>query len=64
MVWDDLWAALALVLVIEGLLPALAPRAWRDALMRMVALPERVLRWIGLASMIGGALLLYFVRHS
>jgi uncharacterized protein YjeT (DUF2065 family) len=64
MAWDDLWAALALVLVLEGLLPALAPRAFREALAQMAAMPDRVLRALGLASMVAGALLLYWVRHS
>ncbi len=64
MAWDDLWAALALVLVLEGLMPALAPRAFREALAQMAAMPDRVLRWVGLSSMIAGALLLYLVRHA
>ncbi len=64
MAWDDLWAALALVLVLEGLMPAVAPRGFREALVRMASLPDRLLRLVGLASMVCGALLLYWVRHS
>ncbi len=64
MAWDDLWAALALMLVLEGLMPALAPRAFREALSQMATLPDRILRLIGLASMVGGAVLLYLVRQG
>ena len=60
--WQDLFAAFALYLVLEGLMPALAPRRFRDTVRSMAELDDRVLRGIGLASMIAGALLLTFVR--
>ena len=63
MEWSDLWAALALVLVLEGLMPALAPGAWREALMQIARMSDHALRILGLSSMVAGALLLYFVRH-
>ena len=62
MSWQDLFTALALVLVIEGLLPFANPSAWRRTLRAVVELDERVLRGIGAASMAGGLLLLYIVR--
>ncbi len=58
MAWDDLIRALALVLVIEGIMPFASPRAWRDAIERLSALEDRTLRWIGLASMLAGLSLL------
>lgn len=61
--WSDLWAALALVLVIEGLLPALAPRVYRKAMSAMTEMDERSLRITGLVSMITGALVLYLIKH-
>ena len=59
----DLWSALALVLVIEGLLPALSPTSYRKAAMAMIGMDERSLRIAGLASMVAGALLLYWIKN-
>ncbi|MBU3736705.1 MAG: DUF2065 domain-containing protein [Methylobacterium sp.] len=53
--------AFALMLVLEGVLPLLAPRLWRQTFQRMVALNDGQLRFMGLTSMLGGlALLLIF----
>jgi len=60
---SDIWAALALVLVIEGLLPAISPRAYRKAMLAMTQMDERSIRITGLVSMITGALFLYLVKH-
>jgi len=60
--WGDLWAAFALYLVLEGLMPFLNPGGMKGTLRKLVELPDTVLRAAGLASMICGALLLYFVR--
>ena len=62
MQWGDLWAAFALYLVLEGLMPFLNPGAKKRTLLQLAGLEERKLRIAGLASMIAGALLLYFVR--
>ena len=61
--FSDLWAALALVLVIEGLLPALSPRSYRRAMLTMTQMDERSLRITGLVSMVAGALFLYLLKH-
>ncbi len=55
---STLLAAVGLMLVFEGLLPLLAPKAWRDAFKRMIDLKDGQLRFIGLMSMSGGLLLL------
>ncbi len=60
---DSLLAAVALMLVIEGLLPFLLPAAWRDTFRRLIELSDGQLRFIGLASMLAGLVLLYFARH-
>jgi uncharacterized protein YjeT (DUF2065 family) len=52
----SLLAALALVLVVEGLMPLLAPKMWRDTFRRAVELSDGQLRFIGLASVALGAL--------
>jgi len=60
--WTDLLAALALVLVIEGMIPFLNPQYLRRMLERVSQLDDRVLRMTGLASMLGGIVMLYLVR--
>jgi uncharacterized protein len=60
--WSDLWAALALYLVLEGVLPFLNPGAAKRALAAMSQLDDRILRRIGLGSMIAGCVVLYLVR--
>ena len=62
MQWGDLWAAFALYLVLEGLMPFLNPGAMKRTLLQLAGLEERTLRMAGCASMVAGALLLYFVR--
>ena len=61
-VWSDLLAALALLLVIEGVIPFVNPQALRRMLAMMVQLDDRSLRTAGLVSMILGVVLLYMVR--
>lgn len=57
---NSLLTALGLMLVIEGVLPLLLPQAWRDTFKRMIALKDGQLRFIGLASVIAGLLLILF----
>ena len=56
--WQDLARAFGLVLVIEGLWPFLAPARWRNAMLRVSSLDDRMLRSFGLASMICGLIVL------
>lgn len=62
MMWQELWGALALVLVIEGILPFLSPSGLRKAYGQMIQMDDRTLRLYGLISMIAGVVLLYLVR--
>jgi len=50
--------AFALMLIIEGLLPFLAPGVWRDAFRRITQLTDGQIRFFGLTSMLIGLLLL------
>ena len=50
--------AFALMLVIEGLLPFLAPRVWRETFRRVTELSDGQIRFIGLSSMVVGVVLL------
>jgi uncharacterized protein YjeT (DUF2065 family) len=61
---DGLWGALALLLVLEGLLPLCSPQSWRKAFERALQLSNGQLRFIGLLSVLAGlliALLLFTV---
>lgn len=60
---STLLTALGLMLVLEGVLPLLAPQAWRDTFKRMVELKDGQLRFVGLVSMGVGLLLLLFFKN-
>ena len=62
MLWEDLFAALALVLIIEGAVPCLVPQWYRKLLSRLEQVSESHLRFMGLALIISGAVLLSIVR--
>lgn len=64
MVWTDLLRALALVLVLEGILPFLMPARWRETILRIASLNDRMLRLIGITTMTMGLVLLQLVRAS
>ena len=53
---------LALMLVIEGIMPFLFPNVWRDTFRRLVQFTDGQLRFVGLTSMLVGLLLLYWVK--
>jgi uncharacterized protein YjeT (DUF2065 family) len=54
--------ALALMLILEGVLPFLAPNLWRDTFRRITQMNDGQIRFVGLSSMIVGLLLLWWVR--
>lgn len=60
--WDSIIPALALVLIIEGMLPFLSPKGWREAMSQAAQLPDNVLRGLGFFSMLAGVIVLYLVR--
>jgi len=60
--WQDFLSALALVFVIEGILPFLNPNGFRNTMRTVSELDDKTLRWLGLAAMLSGLLMLYLVR--
>ncbi len=60
--WQEVFIALCLVFVIEGLLPFISPRQWKQALAMLARMEDRKIRMMGLASMLFGTALLYLVR--
>lgn len=59
---QDLLTAIALVLIIEGLMPSIAPAAWQRYLAEITRLSARTIRIAGVVSMVAGALLLQFLH--
>lgn len=59
---NPLLMAFGLMLVLEGALPLLAPRVWRQTFQRMIDLNDGQLRFVGMASMAGGLMLLFVLR--
>lgn len=55
---DGLLFGLALVLVIEGLLPLVSPGTWRQTFQRALQLKDGQLRFLGLLSVLAGTVLL------
>ena len=58
---DTFWAALALMLVLEGLFPFLSPGGWRNTFARLMQLRDGQLRFFGLISILIGVGLLVFL---
>lgn len=54
----NLLLAFALMLVLEGLVPFIAPTIWRDTFRRLIQFTDGQVRFIGLSSMLAGIILL------
>ena len=62
MFWTEVLTALALVLVLEGMLPFISPSNYRRMGAEVTKLGDNSIRNIGLVVMIAGLLLLFVVR--
>ena len=60
--WHDIGVALCLVLVIEGIVPFLYPKRWREMVMMLSEIDDRTMRIAGLTSMLLGTGLLYLIN--
>ncbi len=58
---DSLWTAVALVLVIEGILPFVSPGGWRRGFTQLLQLRDGQLRFFGLCSIAIGSFLLWLL---
>ena len=61
---ESLLAAFALVLVVEGMLPLLAPRIWRESFRKLIELTDGQLRFVGLVSIVLGLTGVWLIRHA
>jgi uncharacterized protein YjeT (DUF2065 family) len=59
--FDLLIGGIGVMLVVEGLLPFFAPGAWRGAFERVLRMNDGQIRFLGLASLASGALLLWMI---
>jgi len=62
MTWQFFLIGLALVFIIEGIMPFLSPRMWRRGIQQLMLQSDRTLHIFGLSSMLVGVLLLYWVH--
>ncbi len=61
--WHELWIALALLLIVEGIFPFLSPDGVRKALAVIHQLSDSQLRFAGMTSMLVGVVLLYIINR-
>ena len=61
---DSLWTALALLLILEGVLPFCAPSLWRDTFRKVTELSDGQLRFVGLISITMGIAGLMVMQHA
>ncbi|KZX75576.1 hypothetical protein A3715_34320 [Oleiphilus sp. HI0009] len=61
--WNDLFTALCLVLVIEGIMPFLNPKAWKQTLASILKANDRTMRSIALVCMLAGLLGVVLLRQ-
>jgi uncharacterized protein YjeT (DUF2065 family) len=62
MYWSEILTAIALLFVIEGMLPFVRPSRYKQLVAQIIRLSDSQLRTYGLTAMIAGLLLLFFVR--
>ncbi len=60
--WQVLPIAIALVFIIEGLLPFISPNRWRAMLALAAQMDDALIRNFGLGSMLVGVVILYLVH--
>jgi len=60
---DELFALIAILLVLEGLLPASSPQTWRNMLLKFINYSDNSIRAVGLSCMVVGAIMLTVVHN-
>jgi len=60
--WKDLLTALALVMVVEGIIPFVSPQGYKNTMQQLLAMPNNSLRYVGLGLMLVGLISLFLVR--
>jgi len=60
--WQVLPVAIALVFIVEGMLPFISPNRWRTMLALAEQMDDRIIRRVGLGCMLFGIVILYVVH--
>ncbi len=60
--WQEIATAFCLLLVIEGIIPFLYPKRWREMVMLLAEVDDKTMRMVGFGSMLLGTVLLYVVN--
>ena len=60
--WHDVGIALCLVLVIEGIIPFLYPKRWKEMVAVIAEIDDKTMRIVGFISMVTGTGLLYLIN--
>jgi len=61
---EGLLAALAIVMILEGALPFVSPRLWRDTFSKLIELSDGQIRFVGLIAILVGVAGLLLVRNA
>lgn len=61
---EGLLAALAIVMILEGALPFIAPRVWRETFIKLIGLSDGQIRFVGLIAILVGVAGLLLVRDA
>lgn len=59
---ETFFDAIAILLILEGLLPFISPSQWKNFMALMSEQRDSLIRWLGLISMVLGVILIYIVR--
>jgi uncharacterized protein YjeT (DUF2065 family) len=59
--WPSIFAAIALVLIFEGLLPLISPPKWREMFTQLLQLQDGQIRFFGLTTVLLGLFLLFWI---
>lgn len=60
--WEKLGIAFALFLVLEGVLPFLSPKSWRQMMLDIANKSDHFIRYFGFFSMLLGLMLLFVLN--
>lgn len=60
--WQEVLTVIALMMVIEGVIPFLSPQVMRRIVIHVLQMDDNALRFSGLTSMVLGVILLYFIK--
>ena len=59
----DYWLlGLAMMLIVEGMIPFVSPGLWRETFRKLLSLKDGQLRFVGMTAMLSGIILLYWIK--